>query len=164
MGPCLRNRRTPPGTLTALSSSLPAEPPATTSLLAQKLLCWCGAAACAGLGHGRPLPGIPTRPRPPPVQPGGGARPRRRALPTRSLRWLGWACRIVEPRGFLGQVGYPGDVGAITGYSSAGVAISEKVWLHYKGSYTFEGAPTTYVLRELLQVRSHKSTGAECFE
>ena len=57
----------------------------------------------------------------------------------------------------LGQVGYPGDVGAITGYSSAGVAISEKVWLHYKGSYTFEGAPTTYVLRELLQVRTHKS-------
>ena len=55
------------------------------------------------------------------------------------------------------QVGYPGDVGAITGYSSAGVAISEKVWLHYKGSYTFEGAPTTYVLRELLQVRSHKT-------
>ena len=61
----------------------------------------------------------------------------------------------------MGQVGYPGDVGAITGYSSAGVAISEKVWLHYKGSYTFEGAPTTYVLRELLQVRSHKSIQPE---
>ena len=56
----------------------------------------------------------------------------------------------------MGQVGYPGDVGAITGYSSAGVAISEKVWLHYKGSYAFEGAPTTYVLRELLQVRTHR--------
>ena len=68
----------------------------------------------------------------------------------------------------MGQVGYPGDVGAITGYSSAGVAISEKVWLHYKGSYTFEGAPTTYALRELLQVRSThpqvNPTGAECFE
>eukprot|EP01045_Picozoa_sp_COSAG04_P003253 COSAG04_NODE_130_length_24323_cov_50.932835_38_plen_62_part_00 len=58
----------------------------------------------------------------------------------------------------MGQVGYPGDVGAITGYSSAGVAISEKVWLHYKGSYTFEGAPTTYVLRELLQVRTHSQS------
>jgi hypothetical protein len=34
-------------------------------------------------------------------------------------------------------VGYPGDVGAISGYSSADVAISEKVWLHYKGAFSW---------------------------
>jgi isopenicillin-N N-acyltransferase-like protein len=48
-------------------------------------------------------------------------------------------------------VGYPGMVGSITGYSAADLAISEKVWLHYKGSSTYEGTPTTFVLREILQ-------------
>eukprot|EP01043_Picozoa_sp_COSAG02_P026200 COSAG02_NODE_1502_length_12258_cov_12.486142_4_plen_232_part_00 len=43
------------------------------------------------------------------------------------------------------------QVGSITGYSSADVAISEKVWLHYTGSSTYEGEPTTFVLREILQ-------------
>ena len=39
----------------------------------------------------------------------------------------------------------------VTGYSSADVAISEKVWLHYTGSYTYEGIPTDFVLRQILQ-------------
>ena len=39
-------------------------------------------------------------------------------------------------------VGYAGDVGAITGYSAAGIGISEKVWLHYAGSFSYAGAPT----------------------
>jgi hypothetical protein len=49
------------------------------------------------------------------------------------------------------SVSYPGMVGAITGYSAAGVAISEKVWLHYTGSFTYAGLPTTFLLREILQ-------------
>ena len=40
---------------------------------------------------------------------------------------------------------------SVTGYSSADVAISEKVWLHYTGSYTYEGIPTDFLLRQILQ-------------
>ncbi len=43
------------------------------------------------------------------------------------------------------------QVGSITGYSVADVAISEKVWLHYTGTSTYAGTPTTFVLREILQ-------------
>ena len=48
-------------------------------------------------------------------------------------------------------VGYAGDVGAITGYSSAGMGISEKVWIHYKGESSWTGVPTTFALRDILQ-------------
>lgn len=37
-------------------------------------------------------------------------------------------------------VGYAGEVGAISGYSSAGVALSEKVWIRYAGEFSWEGA------------------------
>ena len=48
-------------------------------------------------------------------------------------------------------VGWAGDVGAITGYSSAGVGISEKVWIHYAGKSSWSGTPTTFALRDILQ-------------
>jgi hypothetical protein len=41
-------------------------------------------------------------------------------------------------------------VGSITGYSAADVGISEKVWLHYTGTSTYAGKPTTFVLRDIL--------------
>jgi hypothetical protein len=43
-------------------------------------------------------------------------------------------------------MGWSGLIGALTGYSSADVAISEKVWLHYTGKSTFAGIPATFLL------------------
>ena len=40
---------------------------------------------------------------------------------------------------------------AIFRYSSADVGISEKVWIHYNGTSSWTGAPTTFVLRDVLQ-------------
>jgi hypothetical protein len=43
-------------------------------------------------------------------------------------------------------MGWTGLIGAITGYSSAEIAISEKVWLHYSGKSTMAGIPATFLL------------------
>jgi len=55
-------------------------------------------------------------------------------------------------------VGYAAEVGAITGYSSTDVGISEKVWIHYDGASSWTGAPTTFVLRDILQFGSDLKT------
>lgn len=47
-------------------------------------------------------------------------------------------------------VGWVGLVGAITGWSSAGVGISEKVWLHYEGIENVFGYPATMLLEDIL--------------
>ncbi len=43
-------------------------------------------------------------------------------------------------------MGWTGLIGAITGYSSAQVAISEKVWDMYSGLSTTKGIPATFLL------------------
>lgn len=48
-------------------------------------------------------------------------------------------------------VGWVGWIGALTGYSSADVAICEKVWIHYKGSKPRNGQPWHFRLRDILQ-------------
>lgn len=46
---------------------------------------------------------------------------------------------------------WSGLIGAITGVSSSGVAISEKVWLHYRGHDTIFGKPFHFVLEDILR-------------
>lgn len=46
---------------------------------------------------------------------------------------------------------WSGLVGAITGYSSSGMAVSEKVWLSYTGIENIVGYPFHYVLSDILQ-------------
>lgn len=48
-------------------------------------------------------------------------------------------------------VGWAGMLGAISGYSSANMAISEKVWLSYKGRASRAGYPFSFLLRDILQ-------------
>lgn len=48
-------------------------------------------------------------------------------------------------------VGWAGLLGAISGYSSANMAISEKVWLSYKGHSSRAGYPFSFLLRDILQ-------------
>ena len=55
-------------------------------------------------------------------------------------------------------VGYAGEVGAITGYSEHDIAISEKVWDHYKGQSSWRGMPTTFALRDILQFGENLET------
>lgn len=55
-------------------------------------------------------------------------------------------------------VGYAGEVGAISGYSSAGVALSEKVWIRYAGEFSWEGMPTMWVIRDILQFATNLET------
>jgi hypothetical protein len=56
---------------------------------------------------------------------------------------------VVRPA--FAVAGFAGEVGAFSGISESGIAISEKVWLHYNGSFVWEGQPTTYVLRDVLE-------------
>ena len=44
-----------------------------------------------------------------------------------------------------------GFVGSLSGYSSAPVAVCEKVWIHYTGKQNREGYPWTFLLRDVLQ-------------
>jgi len=46
---------------------------------------------------------------------------------------------------------FTGFIGAITGYSSARVGISEKVWYSYTGSESRIGVPWHFLLRDILQ-------------
>jgi hypothetical protein len=48
-------------------------------------------------------------------------------------------------------LGWAGFIGALTGYSSADVAVCEKVWISYKGKQNRAGMPWHFVLREILQ-------------
>jgi len=53
------------------------------------------------------------------------------------------------------NIGYPGLIGVITGYSSSNIGISEKVWLGHPAGYDSRfGMPWTYVLRDILQYDS----------
>ena len=45
---------------------------------------------------------------------------------------------------------FPGMLGAIDGYSSAGIGLSEKYWYTYDGSYSRIGNPWNFVLRDIL--------------
>lgn len=50
------------------------------------------------------------------------------------------------------NIGYPGLIGSITGYSASSIGISEKVWLGQPDSQDSRfGMPWTYVLRDVLQ-------------
>jgi len=51
---------------------------------------------------------------------------------------------------------FPGFLGAIDGYSSAGVGLSDKYWYHYNGSYSRIGNPWNFVLRDILQYDTNK--------
>jgi len=44
-----------------------------------------------------------------------------------------------------------GFIGAITGYSSAPIGLSEKVWMHYNGTDSRSGIPFHFLLRDILQ-------------
>lgn len=46
---------------------------------------------------------------------------------------------------------WAGWIGALTGYSSADVGVSEKVWDKYTGKKTYSGMPWSFVLRDILQ-------------
>eukprot|EP01104_Vermistella_antarctica_P019035 TRINITY_DN7276_c0_g1_i1.p1 TRINITY_DN7276_c0_g1~~TRINITY_DN7276_c0_g1_i1.p1 ORF type:complete len:467 (+),score=129.97 TRINITY_DN7276_c0_g1_i1:146-1546(+) len=46
---------------------------------------------------------------------------------------------------------WSGMIGSIAGFSSSGMAVSEKVWLHYNGSSSREGYPWMFLLRDVLQ-------------
>lgn len=48
-------------------------------------------------------------------------------------------------------MGWAGFLGAITGFSSANVAVSEKVWLAYDGPSSRAGVPFNFLLRDILQ-------------
>eukprot|EP00698_Gefionella_okellyi_P020891 TRINITY_DN6653_c0_g1_i1.p1 TRINITY_DN6653_c0_g1~~TRINITY_DN6653_c0_g1_i1.p1 ORF type:complete len:440 (+),score=86.37 TRINITY_DN6653_c0_g1_i1:53-1321(+) len=48
-------------------------------------------------------------------------------------------------------VGFAGFVGAFTGFSSAPIGLSEKVWLSYNGTSSRVGTPWTFVVRDILQ-------------
>lgn len=48
-------------------------------------------------------------------------------------------------------VGWVGLLGAVSGYSSAGMALSEKVWLSYDGLENIVGVPATYLLEDILR-------------
>lgn len=50
------------------------------------------------------------------------------------------------------NIGYPGLIGVITGYSANSIGISEKVWLGHPDTQDSRfGMPWTYVLRDVLQ-------------
>lgn len=46
---------------------------------------------------------------------------------------------------------YAGFIGTLTGFSSAPMAVCEKVWLHYNGTSSRAGFPWHFLLREILQ-------------
>eukprot|EP01013_Petalomonas_cantuscygni_P019606 TRINITY_DN3750_c0_g1_i1.p1 TRINITY_DN3750_c0_g1~~TRINITY_DN3750_c0_g1_i1.p1 ORF type:complete len:466 (-),score=97.85 TRINITY_DN3750_c0_g1_i1:605-1933(-) len=46
---------------------------------------------------------------------------------------------------------WAGFLGTLTGYSSTGVGVCEKVWLHYKGTASRFGIPWNFLLRDVLQ-------------
>jgi len=48
-------------------------------------------------------------------------------------------------------VSWSGFIGAITGYSSAPLALSQKVWINYNESSTRAGIPFHFLLRDILQ-------------
>ena len=53
------------------------------------------------------------------------------------------------------NIGYPGLIGVITGYSDSNIGISEKVWYAAPADYSSRfGTPWTYVLRDVLQFSS----------
>jgi hypothetical protein len=53
------------------------------------------------------------------------------------------------------NIGWPGLIGVITGYSDNNIGISEKVWLGAPSDYSSRfGSPWTYVLRDVLQYTS----------
>lgn len=62
---------------------------------------------------------------------------------------------VYHPAAGYGQtfasMGWAGLMGSITGYSSAQMAISEKVWLHYDGVASIFGIPTTFLLEDILR-------------
>ena len=49
------------------------------------------------------------------------------------------------------NIAWLGFVGSLSGYSSAPVAVCEKVWIHYTGKSNREGYPWTFLLRDILQ-------------
>lgn len=49
------------------------------------------------------------------------------------------------------SMSWAGMMGAITGYSAAQMAISEKVWDHYKGANSMAGYPATFLLEDILR-------------
>lgn len=49
------------------------------------------------------------------------------------------------------NIGWPGMIGSLTGYSSSSIGISEKVWLTDEDVTSRFGTPWTYVLRDVLQ-------------
>jgi len=58
-------------------------------------------------------------------------------------------------------------VGAITAFSSEGIAVSEKVWYPLKNDtakYTYFGKPWTYVLRDLVQFGHNLEDTIEALE
>ncbi len=51
-------------------------------------------------------------------------------------------------------VTFAGFIGAITGYSSAPIGLSQKVWINYNGSSIRSGIPFHFLLRDILQFDS----------
>lgn len=49
------------------------------------------------------------------------------------------------------NVAWLGFIGSLSGFSSAPVAICEKVWIHYTGVQNRAGYPWTFLLRDILQ-------------
>jgi len=51
-------------------------------------------------------------------------------------------------------LGWAGFIGALTGFSSAPMGLSQKLWYNYNGTMNREGIPFHYLLRDILQFDS----------
>jgi len=49
------------------------------------------------------------------------------------------------------SLAWPGFVGALTGYSTAPLGLSQKVWSGFNGTFSRFGIPFTFLLRDILQ-------------